>query len=799
MPIRTFQKMPFRAKLTLLVTTGTGIALALVAAAVVTFDYVQMRNSVRRSVATQTDILANAITAALEFQHPEESAAALFALRADPNVLAAAAYLPDGTMFASFAPDGDTSQLPARPGDRGETVDGHRLTVFQPVIMDDEFLGTIVLQYDLRVLRRHLAWQIGVVVAAVALSLLAAVLLTRLLQRAVVRPVRHLADTARNVTSDRNYALRAVKFSEDELGELTEAFNQMLSEIESRDEALQGHREQLETKIRERTADLEDARAQAVLANAAKSEFLANMSHEIRTPMAAILGYAEILSEDGDLEKAPTRRIEALETIRRNGRHLLNIINNILDLSKLEVGKMTVEHVPCSPVQIGSDVVELMRVRADAKGLTLDLSCRGPLPRTIVSDPTRLRQILVNLVGNAIKFTETGSVQLVIEPVVADAPSPAITFRVIDTGIGMTAEELRQLFRPFTQADPTTTRRFGGTGLGLAISRRFAELLDGGITATGTPGTGCEFVFTVPTGPLEGVDMLETEEALAAERQASARAREERPPETPATLAGLRILLAEDTPDNQRLISYHLRRSGAVVEIAANGQIAVDAALAAEQGDDVRPFDLVLMDMQMPEMDGYTAACLLRDRGFTRPIVALTAHAMRGDRERCLAAGMDDYVTKPIDPAALLATIQAATASSPGAPPSAATDAPAPPGAPAGGPVLIDAEAALARAGGSAEFLKELIGVFLDECGRQIATLHGAVRDGDTEVVARAAHSLKGSVSNFGATTAADAARRLEQAASNGDRSALAAALSELEDAIADLRPVLLALRDEVV
>jgi signal transduction histidine kinase/AmiR/NasT family two-component response regulator len=394
------------------------------------------------------------------------------------------------------------------------------------------------------------------------------------------------------------------------------------------------------------------ARHMADCANRAKSEFLANMSHEIRTPMTAILGFADVLLESGNLANAPPERIEATRTIKRNGEHLVRLIDDILDLSKIESGRMTTERMAYSPCRLVAEVTSLVRVRADAKGLSLKVEYAGPVPETIQTDPTRLRQILINLLGNAIKFTEVGDVRLIIR-FVNDEHHRAMQFDVVDHGLGMTEEQVARLFQPFTQADASTTRKFGGTGLGLAISKRLAELLGGDITVAETrSGAGTRMRVTVATGPLDGVRMIADPLAatVLAPDQTSGPATGDRP-----RLHGCRILLAEDGPDNQRLIAHMLKKASAEVTVVENGQFATEAALAAR--DRGLPFDVVLMDMQMPVMDGYKATALLRKEGYRGPIIALTAHAMASDKEKCLAAGCDDYASKPIDCQRLLVTI----------------------------------------------------------------------------------------------------------------------------------------------
>lgn len=375
-------------------------------------------------------------------------------------------------------------------------------------------------------------------------------------------------------------------------------------------------------------AELQAARLAAEQANRAKSQFLANMSHEIRTPMTAILGYADLLAQS---ESDPATIRECVATIRRNGQHLTELINDILDLSKIESGAMTVESVPTQLPQLLGDIGTLLGTRAKQKGLELQISRAADVPSTILCDPTRLRQVLINLVGNAVKFTERGSIRL--EASFSAEPAPVLRLRVSDTGIGMSSDQMARLFKPFQQGDDTMTRRFGGTGLGLAISMRLVEMMGGAIRVASEPGLGSTFEITFD---LTGRIVRGPEPEPAAACGASI-----------TSLAGLRILLAEDGEDNQRLISFILRKSGAEVDIAGDGLIAlekIEEALAAG-----RRIDVVLTDMQMPRMDGYALARHLRDSGFEGPVIALTAHAMTGDREKCLEAGCDDYTTKPID------------------------------------------------------------------------------------------------------------------------------------------------------
>ncbi|MBM80249.1 MAG: hypothetical protein CMJ78_06600 [Planctomycetaceae bacterium] len=348
--------------------------------------------------------------------------------------------------------------------------------------------------------------------------------------------------------------------------------------------------------------------------------------------------------------------IEAIETVNQHGKYLLDILNDILDLSKIEAGDVNVELIECSPVGAVKEVIELMDVRAIEKDLSLSVRFRNAIPERIVSDPTRLRQILLNLVGNAVKFTEEGFIRVELE-YLERADSNRLRFSVVDSGIGLTDDQVTRIFEPFSQADSSTTRKLGGTGLGLAISNRLAKRLGGAITVDSNFGEGSTFLFEVNAALAVGSGFVKSREAC--EQQVSKQST--KPPSEASNLSGYNILLAEDQAVNQILISKMLKQAGADVTIVDNGEKVLQAIEAAKHGrrssDPIRPFHVILMDMQMPVLDGYSTATQLREDGYAKTIIALTAHAMSEDRKKCIDAGCDDYLTKPVDRPLMLSKV----------------------------------------------------------------------------------------------------------------------------------------------
>lgn len=428
----------------------------------------------------------------------------------------------------------------------------------------------------------------------------------------------------------------------DELSQLRSAFNEMTSHLRHVYKSVEHKVETRVRQLRQRNVELEQSCEAAEQARAFKDEFLANMSHEIRTPLTAIIGYAELLVDMGTMPEP--ERVKSLQNIQYNGQHLLNVINDVLDVAKLDANKMEAEHVQFAPVQLLNDVMTLMRPKALEKGLKLNIEFATSLPDLIETDPTRLRQIVLNLLGNAIKFTHTGSVRLVVKLIKSDdAQESFIQFDVVDTGIGIDAENLEKLFQPFTQGSASRTREYGGSGLGLVISQRLARLLGGDITVQSQFGEGSTFSVAVRLGALSGA-RLTNPSLLPSDSVAAYSFIED---EHPLELRGVRVLLADDTSQNRELVGKMLSASGAQVMLAENGRIACH--LAMDEFQNKKPVHVILMDIQMPELNGYEATRKLRTLGYPGAIIALTASAMESDRRECIEAGCNDFARKPIE------------------------------------------------------------------------------------------------------------------------------------------------------
>ncbi len=652
--MKSFRDLSISRKLILLAVATSLLALLGTVIALTVNDHRTSKAGMVENYSTTADVFGQNCLASLEFSDAEDAQSVLSSLQFDTQVSLACLYDGKRNVFASFLRETEEAptfeQVQHLSGKF--TSDGY-LHLVRPIRRGNKLTGSLYLRVSLQKVWVRLYDQLYVAGLVLLGSVLLSVGLAAWLQRAISQPILQLVETAHRVVQSGDYSLRAKKVSNDELGELVSEFNTMLTAIEGRDSELTQHRENLTELVRERTAELERKTKEALAASVAKSDFLANMSHEIRTPLNAIMGYADLLRRGwSDSEE---ERDEMLGTVVSSGRHLMTVINDILDLSKIEAGHIELELQSDSPHRVLSEVVSLMRVPFREKNLSLDYNWEGQVPEMIETDGARLRQILINLLGNAKKFTLAGGVRMIARVERKSLPAQLV-IDVIDTGVGIPSDKQNQIFEPFMQADTSVTRKFGGTGLGLSISRRLARLMGGDLTVESSPGAGSDFRLSVATGDIANtrfVSLNAVGDVIPTRKQRG------RPSADVPLLTGLRVLLVDDGDSNRKLISLILKRAGAKLVEACDGQQACDAALGSET------FDVILLDMQMPIMDGYTAAGKMREAGLTTPIIALTAHAMKGDREQCLEAGCSDYLTKPVSAEELLARMEQVHALSP--------------------------------------------------------------------------------------------------------------------------------------
>ncbi len=795
-----------------------------------------------RAAANTAVVAGRSNAAALEFDDPESAAASLRDLSANPDIEFAMIFRPSGKIFAEYRRRPiDLSWIASRVGEGTELPatlawKNYRIGIWS--IEGGEKLGTVVVGFATAhtdtVIRESRTLAIAVGFGMLLFLSLCGIALGQL----VGRPLRASTVVMQEIASDdRTLGVRVGEGASEPLGKeptswlwpaeiivLRDSFLEMLRrlaksrreledltasleervkertlELEERDRALEARNTELRSKasmlvsrnaaleqarqtLEDQRKELERANAELAKVSQLKSEFLANMSHEIRTPLNGIAGFIELALDSEGLAK---EQREYLEIAHRSTETLTALINDILDFSKIEAGRLELEHIQFCVRDLVESVRELLAVRAQSKGLALLADVSADVPSALVGDPTRLRQILVNLVGNAIKFTESGHVALRVQSLGESENKVWLRFAVVDTGIGIPPDKEQAIFESFTQADGSTTRKYGGTGLGLAISRKLVEQMGGEIGLDSVVGLGSTFWCRIPFGRAQSV-AVSAEPALAsAEKEAVGRPTAldqelsvEPAPAGKQTGKEARILVAEDNPVNRKLVLTILGKLGYVVDTAVNGKEALQAVLSTE-------YSLVLMDVQMPEMDGLEATRRIREaegEGRRTPIVAMTAHAMKGDRERCLEAGADDYLSKPVRAQQLLECVERWTAE--------ISDRD-------GGTKMkeaktetreaVDAERLSESTAGDRELALELASLFLEATPAQLEALREALEADDRRRVAEISHTLKGSCGSLGATPMEDLCKRIEAEAA---RSSLDGAKALLEQAVEEFERV---------